>query len=1533
MAEKFAVVPATDLAGNTLLTDANMVVREFPVLDPLTNGVAVRVCPLNFWSPPVTPGITTAPAAFTAGQVDLLDSPSPLADTLTLARLAFPDNGGSALTGLQYAVDSGSGFGAEVSIPAVLGNAQIPVLPNTPATVRVRAVNIIGPGPWFTIPAIVTPTFSGTSSLSRIEPWEWAAIPSGDAGGVWLMVPTLAFGAGTAEQLQYRFQQLDDTPNARVLNDPTGAWSAWTSAGASAGRIALTGLPTVPCAIQIRGLIAGQWTKESRFKRIGDRHFNLASTVTTIPGAVAQTLPASIPFGALGIYGEQRQRVANGVTAITAGNAAGHFEIVVVSGRSYLQLSPTGVASATGSYALTLNNGGGTANVTILANTMVAASRFDTHVGTLAECLTASVAEVQAFWGRNGTGFGAASGKTLLFRTGFFDFSKLTGNAVLNHNALDNATDRFTMASADPAQPAMVAKFAIKKAASSTGLRNVSITDIDFYAPSFLYPTILGSGTSGHAVEITEGAVGSTHIVKRNIVRGDGIEARYGHNIRGGGVHVRQTGVEMTLCAGLDMTDNTILYTHYPLRLEGCDGLVKNNLVTHNEVDYFNVYASVARESGPLVRNNYFAEHTGDQYNTHSDGMHSWLDGTFRSFSMEGNIWNKGFEGNVCPGGLPANFLYYPENPPLTLGTFTTGSAAYENEYFALATPGRITLHTPGTGTLNPTQPTGGSGGRKYATYTFGGVNVSDGVIEIVGPGIFITLNPFDRAMVYEDFPDGPTLPGVWKEEKPSNGFQWAIYQNDGNVQWYDCAFRYNIGWGPNSPSLGLLDGMTQRRGIATAHPESAGFYNHNNGVCPGIATLADDDRDRNGILDERDGVGFAAPNNGYGQRLSAFDGINYTTPPKRFADFKNIGAGQPPVAEFAGLDTSDQITFGAANAETTGARRVYQQGPDFPMVLNTRADVIARMRAEAGSLAHTRYIGPVGPTDDAVGFWNYATGERNGYPALVPEFCSPAQNGSLPLGTAPLLKFPWPVVRGPGAVSITPAAGGAGLATTVEMDGRTVRFAASMTDGVAYDLIVAADAIRHYDDAANDWVGCAAGVYRFTASSLALPNIIAQQDGAFPPNPRLQFLDGAFFSPGTDLRFDTTRYEDNTPFMPTVPATLAVGIKKGSGTVRTIAQIFTGLGSVSITVNVNIATGAVTSSINGVEGVDFGVIDRGDNWRVWYALPSVAQGLTRYLLRLNTTGVVCEYCKPMVAATTARDAAFVAVLAPFSASSIAPVIGSISGQSWTQNTGVQTVDAGAVTTGSNLVYSLTTSQTGITINSATGVISVNTGTTGALAGVSVTVRATDSVSGLFGERTFAVTVAAAVATFINGTGWFTSPQISTLSISGKLTAKARVKMNSLAATTQLFHLSGAQGGLEVMSTGALRLAAFRDSANTALNTSTLTSTGAVNTTDWATILMSIDLPNQVAQVWLNGVEVIEVALAANTGLLSQTRLLSLLGTNTGGSLVQAEIEYLRVWNDARQDGADPAGAALKVITGPASTANADGWQLGGDFT
>lgn len=142
-----------------------------------------------------------APDAFISDDWTLVNNPSAGGNELTLTLDSLPAANGSALTELQWRVDSGSGFGAAQTLAGgtATGARTITVLAETPATIEIRAVNAIGAGDW-SAPKTATPT-----STAAATPPAQVAQPT-VAGGVGTLVVNFASDTddGGSDILLYR---------------------------------------------------------------------------------------------------------------------------------------------------------------------------------------------------------------------------------------------------------------------------------------------------------------------------------------------------------------------------------------------------------------------------------------------------------------------------------------------------------------------------------------------------------------------------------------------------------------------------------------------------------------------------------------------------------------------------------------------------------------------------------------------------------------------------------------------------------------------------------------------------------------------------------------------------------------------------------------------------------------------------------------------------------------------------------------------------------------------------------------------------------------------------------------------------------------------------------------------------------------------------------------------------------------------------------------------------------------------------------
>lgn len=99
-----------------------------------------------------------------------------------------------------------------------------------------------------------------------------------------------------------------------------------------------------------------------------------------------------------------------------------------------------------------------------------------------------------------------------------------------------------------------------------------------------------------------------------------------------------------------------------------------------------------------------------------------------------------------------------------------------------------------------------------------------------------------------------------------------------------------------------------------------------------------------------------------------------------------------------------------------------------------------------------------------------------------------------------------------------------------------------------------------------------------------------------------------------------------------------------------------------------------------------------------------------------------------------------------------------------------------------------------------------------------------------------------------------------------------------------------------------------------------------------ADIVISIDLPGRVARMWVDGVQIDNVALPANSGRFNTSRFLEFLGD---GSIPTAQVELLEVWHAYTATGDTAAlGTPRKRITAapaglPVETPATPAWVRG----
>lgn len=1055
-------------------------------------------------------------------------------------------------------------------------------------------------------------------NASKPESYEWAVLPAENEGDAYLIVRQDGFGGDAVTDVEWRFQELDHAADQTVLNDPTGEYSEWSTLGAVSGRTKISGLGRRPVAVQIRVQRAGQWSSASTFKRIGSHYFGYNDTIRTIEGCVGEELPPTVYWGTDNAEGEGRQRVPDDTSAIVSGDPDGHFRLMDVDDRKYIV--PTGSAIWLGGedYEILLDDSEATRfTIEILADTAVVASpEWNPGKG--------SVVEIEQWFDRVGDAQSALEGKTLLKRFGFFDFLALSNNRRKRWHGTDGITDAFKFGAANKAQPPMVQHLHIGSAfRRATKKRNVIIDHLDLV---FLQISAAPkrAGSSDWLLEVGEddNAGDSSLTVTNNRLRSDLIEARYGVNVRGTGDFVRLSGMKLTNLNNLNISANEWMYLTYPTSIYGCDGTISDNLGTHNHADHFNINPSDARACTISLKDNRSREHCGDQNEIHSDAWHMFHIhplATFRDCDVQGNIWLGGFETYVAPGGFSArlinNVVHHDE------GDLSVGTATYDHRYVILTRAGRVTFPAVARAVLDT-----GLRSRHKTGYAVALNNLSEGdvTIEIPGHTDFV-LKPSNRIMYFASGVD-------WVQEVADASFQGAPYQNTGNTVFDNFTFRDNIIVGLRASVAARFEGIG-RKSTPDNAPATDGLHLMNNAWLPLIFDPALDDLNGDGAINRADGL-----YEGNWSLLFA-DGLRSRVEGEWGGDPTGIVVGRNIVGSVAPpevpIDAHDNLELGAVSSRSaTDWMKHFSDANSHrwrPLAIDTFAKAIEAVRIKAGTPEAAAHVGPAGPTDDAVGHYNFATKRHNGYPELRVERCFPAQDGTLPAGENIKLEFNFPI-RAADLSGMQIREKGANLVNSeVSVSGRTVVFSpvGSLKDGADYEVVVRSGTAANALDGSLSTISINAGEFSFTNSDLARPNILSQQNGENPAIDQRAWFDGSEHTLRASTRFDTVRYANAAPYLGTGPAIFSAEVAKAGGGTAGMEIFYDDGTKKRKTIHINIGNGAVRKSPGGVEGTDYGVIDQTTHWRIWIRIDMTS--VSRYYLEINKGGKITNWRQPML--------------------------------------------------------------------------------------------------------------------------------------------------------------------------------------------------------------------------------------------------------------------------------------------------------------
>lgn len=253
---------------------------------------------------------------------------------------------------------------------------------------------------------------------------------------------------------------------------------------------------------------------------------------------------------------------------------------------------------------------------------------------------------------------------------------------------------------------------------------------------------------------------------------------------------------------------------------------------------------------------------------------------------------------------------------------------------------------------------------------------------------------------------------------------------------------------------------------------------------------------------------------------------------------------------------------------------------------------------------------------------------------------------------------------------------------------------------------------------------------------------------------------------------------------------------------------------------------------------------------------------------------------------------------------------GPLSNQSFTQGTGVQTYDPSAEFSGPSLVYSINT-VTGVSINSSTGVVSVNTGTTGVLSGQTITVTATNNANSASLSFSLNVTAASSTVTIPNGgttlfsgTNFPASTNGVTIDIFDFNVPNVSNTFRDIwrgVSTSLVWELD--------TDTGNLRLY-FEDGTGTTAVFNNYTITGVVPLATAHRLTLTStpnDGTNAALKVWVNGSEVASGTNTAGTIPLVTNRAQTMFGEGIGCSFSKIEVHWSYFSTFAAAEAATPA--------------------------
>ena len=198
--------------------------------------------------------------------------------------------------------------------------------------------------------------------------------------------------------------------------------------------------------------------------------------------------------------------------------------------------------------------------------------------------------------------------------------------------------------------------------------------------------------------------------------------------------------------------------------------------------------------------------------------------------------------------------------------------------------------------------------------------------------------------------------------------------------------------------------------------------------------------------------------------------------------------------------------------------------------------------------------------------------------------------------------------------------------------------------------------------------------------------------------------------------------------------------------------------------------------------------------------------------------------------------------------------------------------------------------------------------------------------SGQIGGSGFFSVKSASQKYLISAGGYFVNPS-NVPGSTTRLTFRGKIYVPSLPGSVYSIFSQESNGcDLDIVSSGKLRVCVEDTAGTKVVNFVTLSSgpTLAINT--WYEFIFDVNHATQIARVTINGTDYDTSFSTAGTGSFQSNREVSFLAQSVGGQVCPSGTQCYDL-------SVDYNGSLHKAISNDSTTANADSWQQGSDFT